>query len=376
VDHVDHRYNFGLTWQRDFATSQFALGGYTRDETLNFGGPPNYGQSINVYYLRGGFEPVAKLRLDGGVFESHYSTFGANLDGRFGAIYTADPKTAVRFSLGTGFRAPLLDERIQLPYSQLVLDGNNVFIGQGSPNEKPEHATEYELGLSRQFASASTLDFSLYHTNLRNPVEIFYPLEAVAAGACTNNSYAHPLPQCVSYNSNVGNAVYEGAEVRFVQRFAPLHLFATALYGLNVSYPKDLNAQFSNPTSGGNLVDNAQFLGIPQQQGSFQLDWANVGWHAATQATFRGKNNDLNEPPYTLVSAAFGKQLGRYLDFTLSGTNLFNAAAGRFTVFGAGTPYRGIVGQDASGAPEYGPLPTDALHIEPAGFRAILTFRQ
>ena len=376
VDHVDHRYNLGLTWQRDFATSQFALGGYTRDETLNFGGPPNYGQSINVYYLRGGFEPVAKLRLDGGVFESHYSTFGANLDGRFGAIYTADPKTAVRFSLGTGFRAPLLDERIQLPYSQLVLDGNNVFIGQGSPNEKPEHATEYELGLSRQFASASTLDFSLYHTNLRNPVEIFYPLEAVAAGACTNNSYAHPLPQCVSYNSNVGNAVYEGAEVRFVQRFAPLHLFATALYGLNVSYPKDLNAQFSNPTSGGNLVDNAQFLGIPQQQGSFQLDWANVGWHAATQATFRGKNNDLNEPPYTLVSAAFGKQLGRYLDFTLSGTNLFNAAAGRFTVFGAGTPYRGIVGQDASGAPEYGPLPTDALHIEPAGFRAILTFRQ
>ena len=52
------------------------------------------------------------------------------------------------------------------------------------------------------------------------------------------------------------------------------------------------------------------------------------------------------------------------------------AAAGRFTEFGAGTPYRGIVGQDASGANEFGALPTDALHIEPAGFRAILTFRE
>jgi outer membrane receptor protein involved in Fe transport len=376
VDHDDHRYNGGLTWQRDFATSQFAVGGYTRNETLDFGGPPTYGQSINVYYLRGGFEPVAKLRLDGGLFESHYTTFGANLDGRFGAIYSADAQTALRLSLGTGFRAPLLAERIALPYSQLVLDGNNVFIGQGSPNEKPEHATEYELGVSHEFAKATTLDFSLYHTNLRDPVEIFYPLEAVAAGACASNSYAHPLAQCVSYNSNVGNAVYEGAELRLVQRFAPLHLFATVLYGLNVSYPEDLNAQFSNPTSGGNLVDNAQFLGIPQQQGSFQLDWANEGWHAAGAATFRGKNNDLNLGPYTLVNALLGKHLGRNLDLSLAGTNLFNAAAGRFTQFGAGTPYRGIVGQDASGANEFGPLPTDALHIEPAGFRAILTFRE
>jgi outer membrane receptor protein involved in Fe transport len=376
IDHVDHRSNLGLTWQRDFATSQFAVGGYTRDETLYYGSPPTYGQSINVLYARGGFQPVAKLRLDGGVFESHYSTFGSNLDGRFGAIYSFDTQTAARFSLGTGFRAPLLAERIVFPYSDLVLDGNNVFIGQGSPNEKPEHATEYELGFSRQFARTTTLDFSLYQTLLRQPVEVFYPLEAVAAGTCQDNSYAHPIPACVSYNSNVGNAVYQGAEVRFVQRFPSMHLFATALYGLNICYPKDLNAQFSNPTSGGNLVDNEQFLGIPQQQGSFQLDWANQGWHAAAAATFRGKNNDLNLGPYTLVSALLGKQLGKNVDFSLQGTNLFNGGAGRYTIFGAGEPYRGIVGQDASGAPEYGPLPTDALHIEPAAVRAIFTFKQ
>jgi outer membrane receptor protein involved in Fe transport len=256
-----------------------------------------------------------------------------------------------------------------------VLDGNNVFVGQGSPNEKPEHATEYELGISHAFARSTTLDFSLYHTNLRDPVEIFYPLDAVAAGECANNSYAHPLAQCVSYNSNVGNAVYEGAELRFVQRFAPLHLFATVLYGLNVCYPEDLNAQFSNPTSGGNLVDNAQFLGIPQQQGAFQLDWANAGWHAAGAATFRGKNNDLNLGPYTLVNALLGKHIGKNLDLSLAGTNLFNAAAGRYTLFGAGEPYRGIVGQDASGGNEFGPLPTDAYHVEPASVRAILSLK-
>ncbi len=387
VIHQDRRYDGTFTWQRTFATAQFAVGGYTRYESLGFVAPasatplaafaanPLLGQTIDVYFARGGFEPVPRLRLDGGVFESHYTTFGSNLDGRFGAIYALDPKTAVRFSLGTGFRAPLLLERYRFPFSQLTLDGNNVFVGQGNPNEHPEHATEYELGLSHEFSRDATLDFSLYRTNLRDPIEIFYPLAAVNAGACAANSSAMPMPACVSYNSNVGNAVYEGAEVRFAERFTPQHLFFTANYGLNVAYPEDLSAQFSNPTSGGNLVDDAQFLGIPQQQASLELDWARGGWHAAGESIFRGRNNELNLPPFAIVDALLGRRFGD-VDLSLAGTNLTSAAAGRFTVFGAGVPYRGITGQDASGAPVFGDLPTDAAHIEPAGVRVVLTVKR
>jgi outer membrane receptor protein involved in Fe transport len=387
IVHVDKRYNGGLSWQRTFATSQFAIGGYTRYESLDFIAPPSatdvaltpsqaeplLGQTIDVLYARGGFEPVANLRLDAGVFESRYTTFGSNLDGRFGAIYNTDPSTALRFSLGTGFRPPLLAERYQLPYSQLGLNGN-VFVGQGSPNEHPEHATEYELGISHEFARQATLDFSLYRTNLRDPIEIFYPAAAVAAGTCAANSYANPIAACVSYQSNVGNAVYEGAEARFTQRFAPAHLIVTARYGLNVAYPKDLNAQFSNPTSGGNLVDNAQFPGIPQQQGSLQVDWANAGWHAAASGTARGNNNELSQAPFTIVDASIGKRLGSGFDLSLSGTNLFSAVSGPFTRFGGGVPYRGLT-TGPSGESEFGSLPTDAEYIEPVGVRVILTFR-
>ncbi len=387
--HQDHRYNGAATWQRIFTKSQFAVGGYTRYESLQFIAPgaatnapllpsqavPLLGQTIGVLFARGGFVPTPKLRIDGGVFHSRYSTFGANLDGRFGAIYSLDPQTGLRFSLGTGFRAPLLAERYRFPYSQLTLDGNNVFVGQGSAGEQPEHATEYEAGISHDSRS-STIDFSLYRTNLRNPVEVFYPLAAVANGACKSSSYVNPLPECVSYQSNVGNAVYEGAEVRFVQRFVPQRLYLTATYGLNVSYPKDLNAQFSNPTSGGNLVDNAQFLGVPQQQGSLEVDWNNAGLHAGAVANFRGDNNELNLPPFTIVNALVGTQIDKHVDLSLAASNLFNAAAGRFTLFGAGVPYRGIVGQNASGGALFGPLPTDANYVEPLGVRLILTVKQ
>ncbi|HXW51135.1 MAG TPA: TonB-dependent receptor [Candidatus Acidoferrales bacterium] len=387
VNHDDHRYNLSAAWQRVFANSQFAIGGYTRYEDLNFISPPGpgpfqptIGQTINVYYARGGFAPTAKLRLDGGVFESRYTSFGSNLDGRAGAVYTLDPHTSVRLSVGTGFRAPLLLERYQFPATQLTQDANGVFVGQGNPGEHPEHATLYELGASHEFSVASTLDVSLYRTNLRDPIEIFYPLDATAPPPgpdCTNpaNTPEHPFPQCFSYNSNVGNAVYEGTEVRFVSRFAPQHLFLTALYGINVAYPEDLNAAFSNPTSGGSLVDQAQFLGIPQQQGSLQLDWAENGWHASAASIFRGRNNELNLGPFTVINALIGRQITPQADVSLAGSNLFNGAAGPFTIFGGGVPYRGVIAQGADGNPIYGPLPTDALHIEPAAVRLILTYK-
>jgi outer membrane receptor protein involved in Fe transport len=385
VNHEDHRYNGATSWQRTFATSQFAVGGYSRYEDLSFVSPPGagpagptLGQTIDVVYARGGYQPTEKLRLDGGVYDSRYTSFGSNLDGRFGAIFTADAKTSLRFSVGTGFRAPLLIERYQFPATQLAQDANGVFVGQGSPGEVPEHATLYELGASHEFSSESTLDVSLYRTDLRDPIEIFYPLNATAPPPgpnclSPNNTPLTPFPQCFSYNSNVGNAVYEGTEIRFVSRFAPEHMFLTALYGINVAYPWDLNAAFSNPTSGGSLVDDAQFLGIPQQQASLQLDWANQGWHAAAGAIARGRNNELNEPPFTVVDALVGKKVGANTDVSLAGTNLFNAAAGPFTVFGGGVPYRGIVGQGADLNPVYGPLPTNLYHIEPAGVRFIVT---
>lgn len=365
ITHTDQRYFGGLNWQRTFATSQFTIGGYTDYEDLAFPGQtiPTLGQTINVFYVRGGFQPTDKLRVDAGVFESHYTSFGANLDGRLGLVYNTDPKTAVRFSIGTGFRAPLLIERYEFPLVDLPQDANGVFIGQGNQNEQPEHATEYELGVSHEFAS-STLDFSLYQTHLRDPIEIFYPLALADSGACAAQTPAAPVPGCVSYNSNVGNAVYQGIEAKYVQRFAQQHLFLTAMYGLNVAYPKDLNANFSNPTSGGNLVDNQQFLGIPQQQGSLELDWAQGNWHAATQAVFRGNNNELNQTPFTFVNASLGYKINAATDLTLQGTNIFGDAAGRYTQFGAGAPYLGVGGI---------PLPTDRYFVEPAGVRLIFT---
>ncbi|HET9028914.1 MAG TPA: TonB-dependent receptor [Candidatus Aquilonibacter sp.] len=375
VTHQDKRSNLALSWERTFDTGDFGFGGYTRHETFSFidpaGNAPNLSQNITSAFVRGSVQASKELQLSGALYSSHYTTFGTSTDWRLGAIYNTSPSTAIRFSAGTGFRAPLLIELYQFPLDQLTLDAQSVFLGQGNPSEQPEHATEYELGFSQRFSQDATLDASLYRTNLRNAIENFYPLALAQSGGCAANSVANPVPGCVSYPVNVGNVVYEGAELRFAQRFPREHLFLNAMYGLNIAYPYHFGTTISNPTSGGNLVNNQQFLGIPQQQGSLQLDWADKsGWHVSALAAFRGNNNELNIGPFTWIDASVGVKINPLTDISIVGTNIFSAGSGRYPVYGGGVPYNGIVGPTPT---DYGPIPTDRLVTNPASLKLVIT---
>ncbi len=372
VTHQDKRTSGSLSWERTFDRSEYAVGALSRYESLAFVDPsghvPLIGQTISQYYARGSFQATKELQLLGGVYGSRYTSFGSNLDGRIGAIYNLSPQTALRFSVGTGFRAPLLIERYVFPTSQLVQDAYGVYLGQGNPNEGPEHATEYELGLSRRIANDGTLDVSLYRTNLRNPIENYYPYQIATGGVCTGPTNTPPAVNaaCFSYPINIGNAVYEGSEVRYAQAIVHAHLFLTADYGLNVAFPENLGASVANPTSGSSLVNGEQFMDIPQQQGSLQVDWTPSAWHASVGAVFRGKNNEYHQGPLALIDAAVGLKVDPELDVTLTGTNIFGAGVQRYRLFGGGVPYAGVGGA----------IPTDLLPASPPTYRMLFTFRE
>ncbi len=379
VSHLDRRYNEGVSWGRTFETGELEFGGYARQETLSgLGIAQTLGQSIDAYYLRGAQAIGSHFRASAGIYDAFYSTFGATLNWRIGLSQDLGASSVVRFSAGTGFRAPLLAERYFFP--PVMSDGNlepnpalgpldsNCVVANGNPNERPEHATEYELGFSHLFSNSSNLDVALYRSNLRDTIENYYPGGGTHSFCATPPGFAYEIPV------NIGNAVYEGAEVRYKQRFAPLNLTATLSYGLNVAYPYALGPFVSNPTSGGTLIDDQQFLGVPQQQGSAVFTWAQRGWHASAALTFAGKNNTLDQPPYALVDAALGKTLGR-LDFTIAATNIFNAVSGPFTLYQAGVPYRGLYA-GARGTQFLANVPTDALFLQPASVRFIFTLHE
>ncbi len=365
LSHKDVRVSQSLQWERDFEGGSIAFGGYLRQETFVApGAVPQIGQNIGSYFVRGTVQPVQKLHLAAGAYLSHYTTFGSNVDGRISAVYDTDPTTSVRFSAGTGFRAPLLIERYVFPTDQLPPPdpATCVVPGQGNPNERPEHATEYELGVSHQFGSVGTIDASAYRTNLRDAIENYFPANTANPG-CGTVYYSYPI--------NVGNAVYEGAELRYTQRIPSAHMYVTAQYGLNVAYPRNMPDTVSNPTSGAFIVDNQQFANIPQQQASLEADYDYRRLHFAVAAVHRGNNNPLHQPPLTFINALAGFRVTPNIDLSLAGTNLTNAAAGKFQVFNGGQPYYGYV---APG--QLGPIATNRLTLEPASLRFTVTFRQ
>lgn len=380
VAHVDKRFNEGLSWGRTFDDSEFAFGGYLRQESLAGAGiDGTLAQSIQSYYVRGSQQLGSNVRLSAGLYDADYSTFGNTLNWRLGLSADLDKSSDVHFSVGTGFRAPLLIERYFFP--AVIVDGkvepnpglppadaNCVVPGQGNPNERPEHATEYELGFSHLFSSVSNLDVSVYRSNLRDTIENYYPGGGAQSFCSKPPGFAYEIP------INIGNAVYEGAEVRYKQLFPRLNLTATLSYGLNVAYPYALGPYVSNPTSGGTLVDYQQFLGVPQQQGSAVLTWAKNGWHASTALTVAGTNNTYHLPPYTTLDGAIGKTFG-HLDFTLAATNIFNAASGPFTLYDAGVPYRGLY-PGANNTSYLANYPTDALYVQPGAVKFIVTIHE
>lgn len=379
VSHLDTRYNEALSWGRSFDSSEFAFGGYLRQEALSgLGFSDTQAQSIQSYYFRGAQQIGPNVHLSGGLYDSTYSTFGNTLNWRLGLSGDLGTSSVVRFSVGTGFRAPLLAERYFFP--PVTVNGKlepnpalgpldpNCVVPNGNPEERPEHATEYELGFSHLFSSWSNLDISIYRSNLRDTIENYYPGGGAQSFCGTPTGFAYVIP------INIGNAVYEGAEARYKQTFPRLNLTATLSYGLNVAYPYALGPWVSNPTSGGTLVDYQQFLGVPQQQGSAMFTWAQNGWHASTAFTFAGTNNTLNQSPYTLVDGAIGRTFGR-LDFTIAATNIFNAVSGPFTYYDAGVPYRGLY-SGPNNTSYLANTPTDALYVEPAAVKFIVTFHE
>jgi len=349
-----------VEWSRLAGSLAFAIGGSVRSESLS--SPDQFGYTLSerasTVWLRAATDLAPHVRVAGSAVRSNWSTFGSSTDGRFGIAVEDGAGGSLRFAAGTGFRAPLLSELYTAPFSALPPPDQNCVSANGNAAERAEHATEYELGYARRLGS-TTFDATLYRTNLRDPIENFYPLNATCGVDPT-------VPVAQSFPINVGNVVYQGGTLRIARRFGT-EWFASAEYGVNAAYPVSLpdTVSAANPTSGSSLVVGQQFAGIPLQEASLALRYSHDGFHGAANLTVTGANNWLAQGRYAVLDAAIGKRWGK-IDLTLAGTNLSSAVTGRFTRIGLGTPYP---------IPNAPPQSRDALVLQPAATRLIFTIR-
>ncbi|QEA13616.1 TonB-dependent receptor [Comamonas flocculans] len=132
------------------------------------------------------------------------------LSGSLGAVYEVTPLLRPFANLSRGFRAPDLRERYQ---SGARNDG---YFWAGSPQLKPEHATQFELGLK---GADATLDYSVSAWRMRvsDYITGMQLSSAAAQAACGAGPNATWCKQSV----NLGHASLNGVEASLRWRFTP-----------------------------------------------------------------------------------------------------------------------------------------------------------
>jgi outer membrane receptor protein involved in Fe transport len=309
------------------------------------------GQTQRSAALRYTYDPTASVHLTAAAYYSRYSIFGSNVDPRFGAVYTPDPRSVIRFSLGTTYQAPQLPE-LYVPAVLPVVVGNAISIG--NPNLQPDHATEYGLGFERVLAAGerrSTLSIDLYRVNLRAPSVALQPSVDPSCGPVAAGGDGTPCP--LTYPVNAGDAIYQGIELGAERRLAPFTT-ARAGYAVRSAYLTNVPPAVQD----GSLVIGEQTLGLPLHKATLDVTHAPpAGWSYFGGLVYEGAYNELNQPPFATLSGGIGYRL-RSLEFALSGSNLTNVYDRHFTAPGAGVPYDGLTG----------PLATDAYALQGASF--------
>ena len=301
------------------------------------------GQTQRAAVLRYTYEPAASLHLTAAGYYSRYSLFGSSLDPRFGAVYTPDSRTVVRFSAGTTYQSPQLPE-LFVPSPLPVVVGN--YVSVGNPHLQPDRATEYEVGLDHLFELGSrrtdvSVDF--YRVNLRNPASVLQPALDPSCGPASAGGDGTACP--LSYPVNAGDGVYTGIELQGEREIAN----ATSLragFAVRSAYLTRVPAAIQD----GTLVPGEQSLGLPLQKATLSIVHSpQLGFTAYGRLVYEGLYNELDQPQYATIDGGLGYRW-RGLDLLVSATNLTNTYDRHFTIPGGGLSYGGVgqvIGTDA-----------------------------
>ena len=323
IDQHDRIADDSIEYDRYGANATFTLEGDVRAERLTAPavlapGPPTQAQTQRSFVAREIWSPTSHLNYTVAAYASRYDTFGSDIDPRLAVVWSPSASRVVRFSVGTGFRAPLLAERAF------------------NPALTAERTTEYELGYETRLGSgenAATGVLNLYRTNLRDP--IFFTVAGNGK---------------LTFLKNLGHVVYQGAELRFN---APLdaRTALAAAYGIDIAYPVD--NPFAFDPAAPNVVAGEQFQSIPPHKATLALSHDFQSFSADLDTAYESANNELNRPAYVVFNASVARDIG-HAQLALSVLNLTDQFDDRFTLPGAGTPY----------PTPTGPSPTDAFSLQ------------
>lgn len=362
---LDHRYGDGtLSFKYDLQTESL-LTNYVQGQVVAQAQPIGQAkpaalnlplsQTERSAVLRYTADPTSHLHYALAAYHSDFSSFGNSFDPRAGFVWTPTGDTAVRVSVGTTFQTPQLSELVVPPANDRVPVGGIIYIG--NPNLRPDHATDYDLGMEQIFGKRRPLHVSmdLYQTNLRSPSS---QLNVAPIPGCQTKR--NPVPCPISYPINAGDGVYRGIDVHADQQLAA-NLHVRAGWDVASSFLTVIPVAVQD----GTLAAGQQSLGEPLHKAYLSVGQEPAqGLAYGAQLNYEGWYNELNRSPYASLDAHVVYRHAGY-EYGLYGTNLTNVYSNPFTVVGGGFVYGATPGQPV--------IPTNAYVLPGASVNFVVT---
>ena len=302
-----------------------------------------------------------------------YSDFGDTFDPKLGAVWSPSKNMAIRATIGTSFRAPLLAELDDQNRSVSLISApdpesstgvtNTLFIFGNSADLVPQDATTWTAGFDVTPPSVPGLDIGMtyFNTEVENLIEVpgnnvFEPLqnEAVFAPIITRN------PDTTAVSALLNDPAFTGtpippAEVGAIVDFRRQNLAKAELSGVDLSLNYGFETrvgsfdvtlygshlfEFKEQLANGPMTDNVDTLTKPNSlklRGS--LGWVNGSFNAVVIGNHVSDYEDRLSVPARPVSSwtTWDSQIGyafqnpdsaqmRGLKMSLSVRNIFDRA--------------------------------------------------
>ncbi len=222
----------------------------------------------------------------------------------------------------------------------------------GNPNIKAEAANDYEIGYAHRFQGDSSIGVNAYYTYVGNQIfSASEPLtqygavpisETLLAGyaakigsVCPGVNPAVPssvIPfLSISTAYNALSAVSKGIELTGRQRLSR-HWYFDYSYNLQSVTQNGVNENIlsNNPF----IINGGQVEGVPLNQGTAGVDYANGGLEARMDGYVVGNNNPSSRPGYNTWNGFVSYAMPRGLTFNLGVQNMFNQASQMYGYLG------------------------------------------
>ena len=173
---------------------------YSEEEAVFSNGDASY----DVFSIFGEAQYAVNADLDvsAAVRVDDHSEFGTEPTGRVALAWRPQEGTIVRASLGTGFRAPSLNELFG-PFN----------FGDPNPDLDPEESRSFELGVEQSFAYGITAEATVFYTEIDNLIQ--YPVDGYEQVDGTSRSQGLELAVSAPLGDSVnlfGNYTYTDTE--------------------------------------------------------------------------------------------------------------------------------------------------------------------